>query len=113
LQNAHFTFEGRLAYAVMDANTRAKYGVRSDETEGVIDILRSIEGVQIACLIQPQGKTVRLSLRSREPAYPVDSIARKLGGGGHRLAAGAELTDSTVREAETQLLQLARKVLIP
>ena len=111
LQNARFTCDGKVAYAVMDSKRRDKYGVRYDETEGVIDVLRSIEGVLIACLIQPQGKTVRLSLRAREPDYPVDEIARTLGGGGHRLAAGAELKNTTVREAETRMVELAKRIL--
>ena len=111
LQHAQFACEQRLIYAVMDAERRTTFGVAANETEGVIDILRSVRGTLITCLLQPQGNDVRLSLRGRDPDYPVDEIARTLGGGGHALAAGAELEDTSVAEAKQQLIELVRKVL--
>ncbi|MFO7821900.1 MAG: bifunctional oligoribonuclease/PAP phosphatase NrnA [Lentisphaeria bacterium] len=111
LQNADFDCNNQFIYAVMDADLRAEFGVSANETEGVIDALRCVQGTLIACLIQPQKDGVRLSLRSREPEYPVDNIARQLGGGGHSLAAGAELEDITIPEAINKVGDLVRKVL--
>ena len=70
--------------------------VAGDEatTEGLIDNLRAVDGVQVAGLIREQVPTVdgtitdnRVSLRSRGE-IDVSVIARKSGGGGHKQAAG-------------------------
>ncbi len=63
-------------------------------TEGLIDDLRSVEGVEVASVIReqvplPDGSIPenRVSLRSRG-GVDVSVIARKSRGGGHKLAAG-------------------------
>jgi bifunctional oligoribonuclease and PAP phosphatase NrnA len=70
--------------------------VEGDEatTEGLIDNLRSVDGVQVAGLIReqvplPDGTITpnRVSLRSRG-LIDVSQIARKSAGGGHKQAAG-------------------------
>jgi len=70
--------------------------VEGDEatTEGLIDHLRAVEGVQVAGLIReqvplPDGTITpnRVSLRSRG-LIDVSQIARKSAGGGHKQAAG-------------------------
>jgi phosphoesterase RecJ-like protein len=70
--------------------------VEGDEatTEGLIDHLRAVEGVQVAGLIREQVPLAdgtitpnRVSLRSRG-LIDVSQIARKSAGGGHKQAAG-------------------------
>jgi phosphoesterase RecJ-like protein len=70
--------------------------VEGDEatTEGLIDHLRAVEGVQVAGLIReqvplPDGTITpnRVSLRSRG-LIDVSQVARKSAGGGHKQAAG-------------------------
>jgi len=57
-------------------------------TEGVIDHLRSIAGVDAVALIRErEDGTHKVSLRSRGEV-DVEKIARHHGGGGHRNAAG-------------------------
>jgi bifunctional oligoribonuclease and PAP phosphatase NrnA len=63
-------------------------------TEGLIDNLRAVEGVEVAGLIReqlplPDGTITanRVSLRSRG-AIDVSQVARKAAGGGHKQAAG-------------------------
>ena len=64
----------------------------------------------VACLLAPEQQCMRLSFRSQSPALPVDSLAHELGGGGHKLAAGARVAGMSVAEAEEKLLQWGRKV---
>ena len=63
-------------------------GVALDETEKLIDQLRSTRSARVAAIFkeQPDG-TQRVSMRSKGPAS-VGAIARANGGGGHELAAG-------------------------
>ena len=59
-----------------------------NETEELIDDLRALKGHRIAALFKEQAEgTIRVSLRSRIDC-DIGAVARKLGGGGHRVAAG-------------------------
>lgn len=66
----------------------AATGSGEHETDGLIDLLRKVAGVDVTCLMRqtPHG-TWRTSLRS-QGAVDVARIAAELGGGGHRMAAG-------------------------
>lgn len=63
-------------------------GAGEHETDGLIDLLRKVDGVDTCCLLRETAQgTWRSSLRSRG-AVDVAAIAQDLGGGGHRMAAG-------------------------
>ncbi len=61
-------------------------------SEGIIDVLRAVEGVELAALIREpprdSGPARKISLRSSTDRVDVSAIARKSNGGGHRQAAG-------------------------
>lgn len=68
-------------------------GAESDDTEGLIDHIRAIEPVVVACVFEEVEPTVtRISLRSKNPAVNVNEIAAQFGGGGHPAAAGARIS---------------------
>ena len=92
---------GRFAYAYIDDALLKKHDFNLAEDEGIIDNLRALEGVVIALLIYrtPAGE-FKLSLRSKDGAYPVGPLARKHGGGGHEMAAGATLRAASFEEVE-------------
>lgn len=67
-------------------------GVAMEETDKVIDVLRSTRDADVTALFKEQDDGLfRVSLRSRGPS--VGAIARTLGGGGHELAAGFTADD--------------------
>jgi phosphoesterase RecJ-like protein len=75
--------------------TEADYeasGAGEEMTEGIIDHLRSIEGVKVAALVRDLGDRGRaarkVSLRSSGGEVDVSVMARAHGGGGHKRAAG-------------------------
>lgn len=59
----------------------------SKDAETLIDLLRSLQGVRIACLLKEQPEGVRGSLRAKDDT-DVAAIAKQFGGGGHKAAAG-------------------------
>ena len=65
-------------------------GAQKDDTEDLVGALRSLAGVRAACILREQDGAVRGSLRAKDDT-DVASLARKLGGGGHRAAAGFTL----------------------
>lgn len=67
-------------------------GADSDDTEGLIDHIRAIEPVVVACVFEElEPELTRISLRSKNPAVNVNEIAAQFGGGGHPAAAGARV----------------------
>ncbi len=64
-----------------------------DESEGLIDHIRDIEGVKVACLFEEiEPEVTRISFRSKLPKLDVSTIAVSFGGGGHQSAAGVRVT---------------------
>ena len=57
------------------------------DTEPLIDALRNIAGVRVACMLREEQGIVRGSLRAKD-GTDVAAVAREFGGGGHRAAAG-------------------------
>src|SRR5262249_56015937 len=84
----------------------AASGASEEMTEGIIDHLRSVEGVKVAALVRDLGDRGRaarkVSLRSSSGEVDVSAIAREHGGGGHKRAAGFS-TDLELAELVTFL----------
>ncbi len=110
LEKIRFAFDDRLAYFFVTDELLAEYGATREEVDDLIEVARTIAGVEVVCRLLRHGPDVRFSLRSQNPARPVLEMAGQLGGGGHRLAAGATLANTTLAEAEAKLLELAGKL---
>lgn len=64
------------------------FHVDVDECEGLIDLVRRTAEADVACVCKETDAGIRVSLRSVNPHIDVGDIATRLGGGGHRYAAG-------------------------
>ncbi|HPN85201.1 MAG TPA: bifunctional oligoribonuclease/PAP phosphatase NrnA [Victivallales bacterium] len=104
-------FDGRFAWAILDEELFYKYGLRPEESEGLIDVIRCIEGTVAVAFIYQNFDGFRCSLRSREKSFSVGKIARRIGGGGHELAAGAFIKTNMADIAEKTLLDNIEKAL--
>jgi phosphoesterase RecJ-like protein len=86
--------DGRLTVSHLSRSDFGETGAIESDSEGVVDHLRSVEHTKVAVLIRDlldrEGRKV--SLRSTDGQVDVSVIARSLGGGGHRQAAGATTT---------------------
>lgn len=105
LADLKLTDRNRIAYCWVTNEMYEESSAKREDTEGLIDYARSIEGVLVAVLFEELSEPgkVRISLRSKHPKVDVNSIARHFGGGGHREAAGARIT-GTPREIEPKVL---------
>ncbi|MBT3376789.1 MAG: bifunctional oligoribonuclease/PAP phosphatase NrnA [Lentisphaerae bacterium] len=110
LEHAVFCFNDSLVYSVLTDELLDEIGVDKEDTEGLIDTLKVIEGVDVACLLQPGDGRVRVSMRSRRGEFPVNELAHVLGGGGHPLAAGAWIENATLSEAVETLLTTTQRM---
>ena len=84
--------DGRFAVTYLGVEDYMATGAGEVLTEGIIDFARSLEGTRVAAVVRDKtdgGRSARkVSLRSNDGAVDVSAIAGKLGGGGHRRAAG-------------------------
>jgi bifunctional oligoribonuclease and PAP phosphatase NrnA len=120
LEHMQFYEGGRLLISYVTRDDLALVAGDEATTEGLIDNLRAVDGVQVAGLIREQvplsDGTVtpnRVSLRSRG-SIDVSLIARKSQGGGHKQAAGfshsgtiEQIRDFIVDEVAGQLAESA------
>jgi phosphoesterase RecJ-like protein len=104
-----FTSNERVASFALSAKVARELNTIPDDTEGLIDTIRSIEGVVVAAFFEElDGGLVRLSLRSKDPRVDVCEICKEFGGGGHKLASGARVAGTLLEVQETVLAAVDR-----
>ena len=105
----HFSGGNRVASFSLSLATANNLGTIPDDTEGLIDTLRSIEGVVVAAFFEElEGGVIRLSLRSKTPRLDVCQICKEFGGGGHTLASGARVAGTLEQVQEAVLAAVDR-----
>ena len=97
--------DGQYIYAYIPEELFRKYDFDMRDGEGLIDLLREVEGARVVALFYRKGDAFKVSLRSKDLRCPVGPLARSLGGGGHEMAAGITLVGMDHREVEKLLLE--------
>lgn len=92
LERAELIEDARFVHSWVTRQDLAETGVAVEETDRLVDAIRSTRAADVAALFKEQedGRW-RASLRSKGPG--VADFARANGGGGHELAAGFSATD--------------------
>ena len=103
--------DGKFAFACITDGLLEKHNFDIREDEGLIDILRGLEGVVIAMLVHRRNDGWRVSLRSKDSNFPVRPIALQFGGGGHELAAGCTINTPDFADIRAQIVPLVEKLL--
>ena len=105
LQTMELSYGGRVAGLYLDKELATSL----DTTEGFIDFVRVIEGVEIAVLMKCMDDNFcRVSVRSK--GLDVSKVAMKFGGGGHIRAAGFPV-HKPLAEAKKDVLEALGEVL--
>lgn len=79
---------GRACIGFISTEVFRETGTTSEDTEGLVDYARSIDGVDIAGILEERSDGIKGSLRCKDTHYRVDRIANQFQGGGHTCAAG-------------------------
>jgi phosphoesterase RecJ-like protein len=105
LNSAEFHCDDRIATFSLPLDLVEKLKVLPEDNEGIIDHLRSVEGVEAAVFFEelPEGK-VRVSARSKFPRIDVCKVCKQFEGGGHAMAAGARV-DGTLAQVKNDFLK--------
>ena len=107
LQGIHFECDDRLVWAAIRQADLAASGASVDQADGAIDQLNTVRDQELAILFKEvdPGLT-KVSIRSRD-RIDAAALAALFGGGGHRRAAGMEMT-MPLAKAEAEVLAAAR-----
>ena len=104
--------DGLILWAEIPLKLLRELGVNGNGTSGIINQLLSVDAAKIAVVFteKDNGK-IDVGFRSRV-GYDVSGIAARLGGGGHKQAAGA-LIDGPLSVARERVLTEIKKTLSP
>jgi phosphoesterase RecJ-like protein len=93
---------GKAAISLLTEEMKRESGSNGEDLEGLASYGRLVNGVEVALLLREEDGRIRASLRSKG-AVDVNAVAVRLGGGGHKAAAGVVL-DGTLESARRELL---------
>ena len=115
LQHAynHFrlTHDDQVAYFWLKKADYLRTGADPSDSEGLIDHIRDIEPVVVACVFEEvEPALTRISLRSKSERVNVNEIAQQFGGGGHHAAAGARIPGKPL-SVQRQVISAIKKAL--
>jgi phosphoesterase RecJ-like protein len=110
LQTLEVELDGHVALMTLTDAMLDASGSAPDETDGLINLPLSVKAIQASvCFKQADDGHWRVSLRSKG-AIDVGRLARGIGGGGHRNAAGCTLEGPLERVRELIVERLAPEV---
>ena len=95
--------KNRVAFTYITMEDEKKVHAETGDHEGIVDIGRNIEGVEVSIFVRESTEGYKVSLRSNS-YVDVRLVAESLGGGGHSRAAGLILNMS-LEDAKKALLK--------
>ncbi|MCL2136467.1 MAG: DHH family phosphoesterase [Coriobacteriia bacterium] len=101
VERMEYLVPDKVVYSWVYEDDFAELGVALDDTESLINLLRSVAGAELAILLREDGIQVRVNLRARG-SYNASKLASDHGGGGHQAAAGFNFA-GTIPEAATAI----------
>jgi phosphoesterase RecJ-like protein len=85
-------------------------GAIKEDTDTIVNSVRAIATVEVACLLREEEEGIKISLRSKNYA-DVSKIAVKYGGGGHIKAAGATVKEFDFNKVKEMLKNDIKEIL--
>ena len=104
-----FLEDGKIAISYITLEDNKKINAQMGDDEGLVEIERDIEGVEVAVLLKEKegANGFKASLRSKD-AVNVSDICFLLGGGGHPKAAGCFIS-GTLEQAKSRILSAIKQ----
>ncbi|GAB6074175.1 DHH family phosphoesterase [Nautilia lithotrophica] len=84
--------DGKVAFVEVTKEMMEITGAIKEDTDTIVNSVRAIAPVEVACMLREDDEGIKISLRSKNYA-DVSKIAVKYGGGGHIRAAGATIKE--------------------
>ncbi len=101
--------DGRIATIDLPARFFAEAGASAEDTEGIVNFGRTIDGVLVSALFKEVEGGTRVSMRAK-PGADVQAVAAMFGGGGHKAAAGC-FVPAPMAEAKAKIVSILQEQL--
>ncbi|MDP6852339.1 MAG: bifunctional oligoribonuclease/PAP phosphatase NrnA [Candidatus Marinimicrobia bacterium] len=111
IRHLKYSKSGKIVWVIITQEMKDANEAEDGDVDGFTEFVRAIESVEVAFMIQElQNRTYRINFRSSGNVI-INDIAQSFGGGGHKFAAGARISDLSQDEIETKILhQLSEKI---
>ena len=101
-QSTEFYAGGKVAVSAIPDKLKEELGLTEDDIDDISGFGREIAGVEIAVMLRQVGELGKISVRT-SPNYNASAICARVGGGGHKAAAGASV-DGGIEGAKQAVL---------
>ncbi len=103
------TPDGRIAWIQVTQRMLERAGAMYEDSDDLLELLRPIRGVELCIAFKEiAGGKIKVSLRSNGKIDAFD-IAKRHGGGGHRMAAGVTIDGPMAKAIETLVAECAQE----
>ena len=110
LETAEYHFDDKCMLLTVTDKMQESTGCSGTELDGIAVISRSVEGVKVGVTVkQTDQNKFKVSVRTYEP-FDASAICKKLGGGGHKGAAGASVSGS-LAEVKEMILNAVKEAM--
>lgn len=109
MDRMEFLEDGKITFTYITKEDEKKVKAEEGAHEGIVEIGRDIEGVEVAIFLHEGDHGFKVSLRSNEYVNVAD-VSLMFGGGGHARAAGCKIQGS-VEQIKLKIVNEIKKVL--
>lgn len=110
LSTLNFDSDGKIAYTIMTLKDLSETGAYSEDSDGLIDYPRSVQGVEVAFMIKEVAdKKYKINFRSRGN-IDVNKFSAIFGGGGHKVASGCTMSGE-LNEVKDRIISELKKLI--
>ena len=109
IDSLELKYNGKIAVMIITKDDLKATGAKISDIDGIIDFGISLVTVEVALLLYSYNGIVKGSLRSKN--VDISKVAAKLGGGGHKNAAGFEAIDGKITLLKEKTIKLIEEIL--
>ncbi len=81
-------------YISLTKEELSRFNYKTGDTEGLVNVILSLEGIKVGVLIQEKTDGIKMSFRSKDGVFVNELAKQHFNGGGHKYAAGGISFDS-------------------
>ena len=112
LNTLELSAEGTVADWQLHKSVKHELSLKPDDSEDLIDMIRGIEGVNVALFFEEllENDAIRVSIRSKVDSVDACEVAQVFGGGGHAKAAGIRMDGPIEKARESVLTEVIKQL---
>ena len=107
MNRLEFLEHGKITFTYITKEDEQKVGAGNNDYDGIVEMGRDVEGVEISIFLREKEDGYKISLRSNEYVN-VSDICLMFGGGGHIRAAGGTI-NLPFEQAKEKIIEECKK----